>query len=48
MYNTHYEKELACPQFAFILLSINCIVYSRPGLHKEMQLALSMLMMTEG
>ena len=45
---THYRKELACLQFAFILLLINCIMYCQPGLHKEMQLASSMLMMTEG
>lgn len=44
---THYGKELACPQFGFILLLINCIMYCQPGLHKEMQLASSMLMMTE-
>lgn len=30
---THYGKELACPQFGFILLLINCIMYCQPGLH---------------
>lgn len=48
MYVTHYEKELACLQFAFVLLLINCIIYCHPGVHKETQLVLFMLMMTEG
>lgn len=40
-------KELACPQFAFILLLINWIVYCQAGLRKEIQLALSVLVRTE-